>query len=204
MCLAFVLVEPPPCDAPADVAFIIDSSGSIGRGNYLKEKAFVKAIAKSFGVAPGQSRAAMVLYSNAASVQARFGQYASLAEFESAVDQLPYERGRTRIDKALDLAASDVFPEARPGVARIALLITDGKQTEASDAKGLREASAPLRKAGVRVMALGVGSGVDADQLRLITETDEDVLLADDFDNLLLKLRNLTSKVCELAGKKQI
>ena len=82
----------------------------------------------------------MVLYSNAASVQARFGQYASLAEFESAVDQLPYERGRTRIDKALDLAASDVFPEARPGVARIALLITDGKQTEASDAKGLREA----------------------------------------------------------------
>ena len=127
-----------------------------------------------------------------------------MAEFESAVDQLPYERGRTRIDKALDVAASDVFPEARPGVARIALLITDGKQTEASDAKGLREASAPLRKAGVRVMALGVGSGVDADQLRLITETDEDVLLADDFDNLLLKLRNLTSKVCELAGKKQI
>ena len=54
-----------------------------------------------------------------------------------------------------DLAASDVFPEARPGVARIALLITDGKQTEASDAKGLREASAPLRKAGVRVMGPG-------------------------------------------------
>ena len=48
MCLAFVLVESPPCDAPADVAFIIDSSGSIGRGNYLKEKAFVKAIAKKF------------------------------------------------------------------------------------------------------------------------------------------------------------
>lgn len=184
-----------------DVAFIIDSSGSIGRTNYLKQKNFVKQVAKSFGLAPDQSQAAMVLYSNSASVQARFGQYATTDEFVKAVDGLPYERGLTRIDKALDLAATDIFPEARAGVPKLALLITDGTQTPAADAKGLREASEPLRKAGVRVLAVGVGSGVDRDELRLVTETEDDVVVADDFQDLLLKIGNLTSRACELAGE---
>ena len=183
------------------MAFIIDSSGSIGKRNYLKEKAFVKAVAKSFGIEAGQSQGAMVLYSNSASVKARFGEYSTLEEFKTAVDQLPYERGQTRIDKALALAASDIFPDARPGVAKIALLITDGRQSAASDAKDLKEASEPLRQAGVRVMALGIGSGVDRDELRLITENDDDVVLANDFEDMLLQVRNLSSKACDLAGK---
>lgn len=184
-----------------DVAFIIDSSGSIGKTNYLKQKNFVKQVAKSFGLAPDQSQAAMVLYSNSASVQARFGQYATTDEFVKAVDGLPYERGLTRIDKALDLAATEIFPEARAGVPKLALLITDGTQTPAADAKGLKEASEPLRKAGVRVLAVGVGSGVDRDELRLVTETEDDVVVADDFQDLLLKIGNLTSRACELAGE---
>ena len=184
-----------------DVAFIIDSSGSIGRRNYLKQKNFVKEVAKSFGLAPDQSQAAMVLYSNTASVQARFGQYASTEEFAKAVDALPYERGQTRIDRALDVAATDIFSEARAGVPKLALLITDGTQTAAADAKGLREASEPLRKAGVRVLAVGVGSGVDQDELRLVTDSDDDVVLAADFQDLLLKIGNLTSRACELAGE---
>ena len=184
-----------------DVAFIIDSSGSIGRSNYLKQKNFVKQVAKSFGLAPDQSQAAMVLYSNSASVQARFGQYATTEEFAKAVDALPYERGLTRIDRALDLAATEIFPEGRAGVPKLALLITDGTQTAAADAKGLREASEPLRKAGVRVLAVGIGSGVDRDELRLVTETDDDVVVATDFQDLLLKIGNLTSRACELAGE---
>ena len=184
-----------------DVAFIIDSSGSIGRSNYRKQKNFVKEVAKSFGLAPDQSQAAMILYSNSASVHARFGQYATTEEFAKAVDALPYERGLTRIDRALDLAATGIFPEARAGVPKLALLITDGTQTPAADAKGLREASEPLRKAGVRVLAVGIGSGVDRDELRLVTETEDDVVLATDYQDLLLKIGNLTSRVCELAGE---
>ena len=184
-----------------DVVFIIDSSASIGRENYLKQKNFVKEVAKSFGLAPDQSQAAMVLYSSSASVQARFGQYATTEEFAKAVDALPYERGQTRIDRALDLAATDIFPEARAGVPKLALLITDGRQTSANDAKGLREASEPLRKAGVRVLAVGIGSDVDRDELRLVTETDEDVVVTADFQDLMLKIGHLTSRACELAGE---
>ena len=183
------------------MAFIIDSSGSIGRPSYQKEKEFVKEVAKSLAIGEGQNQGAIVLYSNSASVKARFGQHSSLHEFQRAVDQLPHERGHTRIDKALALAGSDIFPDARPGVAKIALLITDGRQTVAEDAKDLKEASEPLRHAGVRVIALGIGSGVDRGELRSITATDDDIVLAKDFDDIMLQVRSLKRKACELAGK---
>ncbi|XP_067022999.1 collagen alpha-4(VI) chain-like [Acropora muricata] len=195
------LAEPPACQTPVDLAFIVDSSGSIGSKNYLKEKHFIKQLARSFGVAPGQSRAALVLYSNSASVKAGFDQYPTLEQFHKSVDDLPYEKGFTRIDLALQKANQEVFPQARKGVPKIAILITDGKQTKTADSKGLREASEPLRRAGVRVLAVGVGSGVDSDELRLVTESDDDVVVAQSFPDLLVQIGNLTSRACELAGE---
>ena len=58
-----------------------------------------------------------------------------------------------------------------------------------------------MRKAGVRVLAVGIGSGVDPDELRLVAESEEDVVVAADFADLLLKLGNITSQACQLAGK---
>ena len=167
----------------------------------MKQKNFVKEVAKSFALAPDHSQAAMVLFSNLTSVQARFGQYATTEEFAKVVDALPYEGGLARIDRALDLAATDIFPEAREGVPKLALLTTDGRQTPTADAKDLREASEPLRKARVRVLAVGIGSGVDRDELRLVTETDDTAVVVPSFQHLLLKIGNLTSKACKLAGE---
>ena len=184
-----------------DIAFIIDSLGRIGRSNYLKQKNFVKEVAKSFGLAPDHSQAAMVLFSTSASVQARLGQYATTEEFAKAVDALPYERGFTQIDRALELAATDIFPEARAGVPKLALLITDGGQTTAAHSKDLREVSEPLRKAGVHVLAVGIGIGVDRDELRLVTETYDNVVVVPNFQHLLLETGNLTIRACKLAGE---
>ena len=185
-----------------DIAFIIDSSGSIRRSDFQKQKNFVKEIVKSFGLAPDHSQAAIVLFSTSASVQARFGQYATTEEFAKAVDALRHERGFTRIDRGLNLAATVIFPEARAGVPKLALLITDGVgQTQLASTKDLREASEPLRKAGVHVLAVGIGSHVLRDELRLVTETDDNVVLVSGFEHLLLKTGNLISRACNLAGK---
>ena len=143
----------------------------------------------------------MVLYSNSASVKAGFDQHPTLEEFHKSVDDLPYEEGSTRIDLALEKANQEVFPQARKGVPKIAILITDGKQTKTADSKGLEEASEPLRKAGVRVLAVGVGLGVDINELRSVTESYDDVVLAPNSSDLLLQIGNLTSRACELAGE---
>ena len=81
------------------------------------------------------------------------------------------------------------------------MVITDGKQTQMDDTKDLREVSKPLRKAGVRVLALGVGSGVDEKELRLIVERDGDVLRAKSFTEVISRVGALIESTCNLAGK---
>ena len=199
-CISFSLA-PPPCSTPVDLAFMIDSSGSISRRNFMRQGNFVKEVAKSFGPSQNGSRVAIVVYSTSASVEARFGQYTDQEEFAGAVDSLPHGRGFTRIDKALELTASDIFTQSRSGAPKTAILITDGVQTKAVDAKGLKEASEPLRRAGVRVLAVGIGTGVDKEELRLVTESDEDIVMVRHFKELPLKLGDLTSQACRLAGE---
>ena len=78
----YFLPEAPKCETPVDITFLVDSSGSISRANYLREKSFIKAVAKSFGISRTQSRAALVLFSNSASVQIRFQDYSSTKAFQ--------------------------------------------------------------------------------------------------------------------------
>ena len=195
------MLELPRCKTEVDIAFIVDSSGSISRTSYRREKAFITAVAKSFGISKDKSRAALVLFSDSASTKIRFEDHSTTASFAAAVEDLPHERGFTRIDRGLEVATREVFPNARKGVYQIAMVITDGQQTQTADTKDLKEVSEPLRKAGVRVLALGVGSGVDAKELRLIVERDEDVLLAKSFSDLIDRVGGLIKSTCNLASK---
>ena len=192
------------CNTTVDLGFIIDSSGSIARRNYAKIKGFVKYLARSFGISPTGSRAGIVLYSTRASVKAHFGQYPTTEEFNNLVDGLPHERGLTYIDKALELAASQLFPRARKDVPRIAMLLTDGEQTDPDGTVNLRAASAPLRRQGVRLIAFGVGKNINVRELRLAVERDEDVVRVMKFDDLINKVKNYTKSLCEAAGKENV
>lgn len=177
----------------------MDSSGSITDLDYKKEKDFVKKAARRLGISQ-LSRAAIVLYSTNAYVEARFGQFDNVRDFERAVDSLRYLNSTTRIDRALALATRDVFPEARPNVTKILVVLTDGKQTQSQNAGviGLREASDPLRMQAVQIIAVGVAEAERA-ELRLMTDSEEDVLMSKNFDELNQKLQKLVQAVC---GKK--
>ena len=161
----------------------------------------MKYLARSFGISPTGSRAGIVLYSTKASVKAHFGQYPTIEEFNNSVESLPHERGSTYIDKALEVAALQLFPRARKDVPRIAMLLTDGKQTDPDGTVNLRVASAPLRRQGVRLIAFGVGKNINVRELRLAVERDEDVIRVMKFDDLINKVRNYSKNLCEAAGK---
>lgn len=186
-----------------DVAFLVDASGSVGEPNYVKEKNFVKKVAKSFGGPESGSQVAVITYSNDADLNIRFGQYKTTADLETAIDNLPYSRGRTRMDKALRLASTDLFASgggSRDNVAKIVIILTDGTQTAAEDAIKLDVAAAGLRQLGVKVFAGGVGKGIKEEELRLMTETEEDLFVAEDFNSLAIKARTLAKSVCDSAG----
>ena len=87
----------------------MDASGSVGDVNYQKQKNFIKKVAKAYRIAKDGSHAAVIRYSDDASIDIQFGQYDTLKEFKTAVDDIEYSRKRTRIDKALRLASSKLF-----------------------------------------------------------------------------------------------
>ena len=169
---------------PADVTFIVDSSGSIEE--FQNTKDVVKKLVMTLDLASGRNRAAMVLFSSTAYLEAQFGQYDTVQKFQDAVQQLPKMGGRTRIDKALNRAVNQVLPDARQDVYKIAIILTDGVQS--SGARGMKQTSKPLRDEGVRVLAVGVGAGKNERRLRLMTDRDQDVVNAKNIQPYLQRI----------------
>ena len=110
------------CKPVADIAFVIDSSGSIGRSNWGRMKRFLKAIVSKLDVSPDATHISAIAYSNNPEVVYRFNDRQGTDEVNYAFDGMRWQRGFTYTDKALQLAASDLFQSGngmRPNVAKV-------------------------------------------------------------------------------------
>lgn len=98
-----------------DLAFLIDSSGSITRGNWKLLKAFIKDTIDAFDVSPKGTHIASVSYSTRAIVDYRFntliGDKLNVPGLHKFVDRIRHQRGFTYIDRALALANKEIFSE---------------------------------------------------------------------------------------------
>lgn len=98
-----------------DLAFLIDSSGSITRGNWKLLKAFIKDAIDAFDVSPKGTHIASVSYSTRAVVDYRFntliGDKLNGPGLHKLVDRIRHQRGFTYIDRALALANKEIFSD---------------------------------------------------------------------------------------------
>ena len=113
----------------------------------------------------------------------------------------------TRIDLGLIMAHtvlfSPIYGGARPGVKKLAFILTDGKQNPDENGLNVSVAAAakPLMDEGIKTFSIGIGSEVNKDELRGMVEYDEDVILAANFDELLRKIQNITEQTCDEISK---
>ncbi|XP_066915349.1 uncharacterized protein [Clytia hemisphaerica] len=94
----------------------------------------------------------------------------------------------TRIDKALRLTQSQMFSIAnggRPGVSKVVVLLTDGSQTQDAGAENPAVVAEELRSQGYKVLAVGIGGGVNSTELAHITGAQSNVFSAATFDELI-------------------
>ncbi|XP_078378155.1 SCO-spondin-like isoform X7 [Oculina patagonica] len=199
------------CPVPVDFALIVDTSGSISRRNFKRLLEFIESMLDGFDISEDGTHVAVVEYSTKPSVQMRFDDFSgamlNAANLKRKVRRIPHSRGFTYIDKALHLANTDVFSAIggmRPNVTKIALVMTDGKQTlddeRALTTDILLEAVQPLKDKGVRVISLGIGSGTLLLDLLTLASTDNDVYLAADFLELKGLVKDLTASKCPVDG----
>ncbi|XP_073236997.1 collagen alpha-3(VI) chain-like [Porites lutea] len=188
------------CPTPVDIAFLLDSSGSIGERSYETMKDFVKKVADAFVIGPSTTCAGVIIFGSSATTAVRFADATNNTVFNAAVDALPYMRGETRIDKALQLASAELLNHpsgARVGVAKVVIVLTDGGQSNAPYAMDIQKAVAPLLSAGIRIFAVGIGKDVDDRQLRLMVDNKDDAIMVPSFDGLSVRARQLSIAACE-------
>ena len=91
-------------DVDADIVFLVDSSSFVTQRNFLKEKQFVKSLAKFLNVSSEASRASVVLFGSRPTTAIRFGDYRTLDNFNILLD-----RGRLYGGKALELSIRELL-----------------------------------------------------------------------------------------------
>ena len=185
---------------PVDLAFVFDSSDTIGVGALEDAKMLVKKMVKGLELGADESRVALVVFADKVEVKARFSENLSVKQFQNMVQNMKSIGSRTRIDKAL-VETKQVFKEGRNDVYNIAVVLTDGIQSEDHDTKSLLSTSEPLRRAGVRVIAVAIGTRASKGRLRLMTDSMDDVKEEDEaleyFQQLSDKLnQNLCGNYC--------
>ena len=185
---------------PVDLAFVFDSSDTIGVGALGDAKMLVKKMVKGLELGADESRVALVVFADKVEVKARFSENLSVKQFKDMVQNMKSIGSRTRIDKAL-VETKLVFKEGRDDVYKIAVVLTDGMQSEDHDTKSLLSTSEPLRRAGVRVIAVAIGTRASKGRLRLMTDSMDDVKEEDEaleyFQQLSDKLnQNLCGNYC--------
>ncbi|ESP04773.1 hypothetical protein LOTGIDRAFT_155995 [Lottia gigantea] len=170
----------------AEVVFVLDCSASFGPVNFQHQVNFVKDVVQGFEVAPDRVRVGVVPYNE--SVFHCFGltKFKNLEEVKNAMDSLQFKNGLTRTDLALKMMRQ-LFKSSRPGVQKIAVILTDGKSP---DPDGTRREARLARDENIDIFAIGVGHTVDKEQLEYIGGSPDHVKICTDY-SCLSQFRNL-------------
>ena len=98
------------CKNKLDLGFILDSSGSVGYGNFQRMKLFVKDLTDFYKLNQDDTRVSVMSFSTSAYIRIRFSAYFSEKKrFDSAVDAISYDGGGTATAVALNMAYNDMF-----------------------------------------------------------------------------------------------
>ncbi|KAJ1063053.1 hypothetical protein K5549_012528 [Capra hircus] len=192
-------------ETPLELLFVIDSSESVGLKNFQIIKNFVKTLTDRVALDLATTRIGIINYSHKVEEVAHLTQFSSKDDLKRAVDNMQYLGEGTYTATALH-AANRMFEAAKPGVKKVALVITDG-QTDTRDEKNLTEVVRNARDINVEIFVIGVVKRNDPNfhifhqEMNLIaTDPDsEHVYLFDDFITLeedTLK-QKLFTKSCE-------
>lgn len=138
---------------------MIDGSESVGPRNFELVKDFVNALIERLVVSREAARVGVVLYSHVTTVVASLQQRASQSQLKASVRTMPYLGEGTFTGSAIH-RANQLFQASRPGVRKVALVLTDG-QADPRDAVQLDASAAEAHARGIETFVIGVMNRTD-------------------------------------------
>ncbi|MFT7811389.1 collagen alpha-1(XXVIII) chain [Arapaima gigas] len=190
-------------ESPLELVFVIDSSESVGPKNFDTVKDFVNALIDRVSVSREATRIGVVLYSHISKVVVSLQQQSGQDDLKAAVRKMPYLGEGTYTGSAIK-HANQVFQASRPGVRKVAIVLTDGQSDQRDEVK-LEEAVHEAHATSVEMFVIGVVNRSDplyqefANEMNSMASDpdDEHVYLIDDFMTLPALESKLLSRICE-------
>lgn len=186
----------PACPLRADIAFALDSSGSVGSKNFVKEVNFVKQVVQSLNL-NGESTVAVENFADNAVIRFHLNAFNGIQAVLNGMS-IYYKGGTTNTADAINKMRTEMFTSPngdRRNSPNIGIVITDGKSNDRSAT--LREAS-QAQTEGIVMIAVGVGDGVNELELEGIASypPSSNVFHVDNFDDFDQITDSLISSIC--------
>uniref|UniRef100_A0A194AM52 VWFA domain-containing protein n=1 Tax=Pinctada fucata TaxID=50426 RepID=A0A194AM52_PINFU len=145
---------------------MLDSSTSLNSASmFYKELGFVAGLSQRFDIGEQNTRFSVISFSDDAVLDVKLTDSVSKIALQHKLLKIDYMMGDTYTDKAVNLMLSEGFEGARPNIPKIGVVITDG---EATDEHTLKEVLQKVKKAGIQMIAIGVGEQIKKEQLNMI------------------------------------
>ncbi|RUS79191.1 hypothetical protein EGW08_013049 [Elysia chlorotica] len=183
---------------PVDLAFVIDSSQSIGEYNFSLGLKFIKEFLEPFVINPSSVRVAAIMFADKiyAEKEIPFEKYHNKKDTQDAFLALPWMHGtRTETGQGIDYMVKNFLPRTRPHAAHLGIVITDGR----SQSKWLLSLTIDA------AVTCNIDSVLDREELEEIAGDPARVLHADSYRTLNTIKEALTDQTCvgNCAGRKR-
>ncbi|XP_063431174.1 collagen alpha-1(XXI) chain-like [Mytilus trossulus] len=149
------------CEGKRDIVFLLDMSGSVGRSNFQTMLNTVASITDNFYIGPYNTQIGVDVFSTSVKTSIKLKDYNNRYYLKRAIKKIKYEGGLTNTYHGLNHMRYNSFSYGyghRYNVPRIAIVLTDGKSQHKSQTLN---AATSLKNTGVKIFAVGIGSGVD-------------------------------------------
>ncbi|KAH9494588.1 hypothetical protein Btru_019931 [Bulinus truncatus] len=186
------------CQYSGDIIMVLDSSGSIGSGNFQQLLSFVNSFFTSVLQSPNDIRFGLIEFDEVPIKRFDLKSYNTLPQYQTAILGMTYLGGSTQTGKALRLIIADqMFSEQAGGrvtAPDIVITITDGMSSNPNDTI---EAAKSIKGSGVKALSVGITGNVDMTELNVLASRPEYVTLVNDFNSFYSALIPLLNNTCQ-------
>ncbi|XP_061160677.1 integrin alpha-M-like [Syngnathus typhle] len=156
------------CPSRADIAFLLDGSGSVSWGDFTTMKNFVIELINSF--LGKDSQFAVVQYSSDVTIHNYFNTF-NKKTWRNDISGIGQKRGGTYTAEGIRKVVNEVFVErrgSRPSVKKILIVITDG---ESHDSENFGTVIAAAERKQIVRFAIGVGNAFNNQNAKIELDT---------------------------------
>ena len=191
--------EATTCTTAADIIFVMDGSGSIGIDNFQVALNFIANLVGFYDLGPNKTQIGVLVYSNGIFPAIPLNEYYDIDELQKGILNISYPSGGTNTGSAIEYAVNNGFNSifgARlqsQAVPRVLIVATDG---QANNREHVMIAAEGARALGITTFSIGIGGGIDEEELLIIAGISSHVYTVTAFSLLSQITLIIRSSIC--------